>query len=72
MPANGSVRVTANARPGSATVTTGRFFQLLPRALVLTASKRAPTAGPVAPSSQRQLLISGLNSGVRVTSATRS
>src|SRR5437773_2383412 len=51
-------------------MTTGRFFQAGPRLTLLTASNRAPRAGPVASSSQVQRKISGLNSGVRVTSAT--
>jgi hypothetical protein len=72
VPASGSVRVNANSRPGSAAVTTGRFFHRLPAAAALTASNRAPTAGPSVPSSQRQLTTSGLNSGIRVTSATRA
>jgi hypothetical protein len=64
------VRTKANSRPGSATVTTGRFRQVFPAALTFTASNRAPTAGPPTPSSHVQLDTSGLNSGVRVTSAT--
>ena len=52
VPANGSVRVNENSRPGSATVTTGLFDQFGPRPCLLMALNRAPTAGPVAPSSQ--------------------
>jgi hypothetical protein len=54
------------------TVTTGLLLQSGPRPALLIALNRAPTAGPVAPSSQVQLTISGAISGVRVTSETRS
>ena len=70
VPAKGSVRAHAISRPGSTAVTTGRFFQVRPLLETFTASNRAPTAGPVAPSSHRQRSTSGLNSGIRVTSAT--
>ena len=48
------MRAKANSLPGSAAVTTGLLLQFGPRLAVLIALKRAPTAGPVAPSSQVQ------------------
>ena len=70
VPPNFSVRENANVRPGSTTVTTGLFGHDGRCGTLLIALNRAPTAGPVAPSSHVQLKISGLNSGVRVTSET--
>jgi len=58
--------------PGSTTVTTGLLVQAGRFGTLFNEAKRAPTAGPVAPSSQVQRRISGLNSGVRVTSETSS
>ena len=51
---------------------TGLLLQFGPRPCLLIALKRAPTAGPVAPSSHSTLTMSGVSSGVRVTSATRA
>jgi hypothetical protein len=70
VPANASVRLIANSRPGSAATTIGVFFHGGRRGSWLVARNRAPTAGPSAPSSHTQRRISGLNSGIRVTSDT--
>src|SRR5918995_3394322 len=51
VPPKGSVRAKANARPGSATVTTGLLLNAGLLGILLRALKRAPTAGPVAPPS---------------------
>src|SRR5262245_11036556 len=59
----------ANSRPGSATTTVGFVdHETTPRLFVPL--KRAPTAGPVAPSSHTHLVVSGLHSPMRVTSLT--
>lgn len=71
VPANFSVRLKANSRPGSATVTTDVLAHDGRLGLVrFLAVNRAPTTDPVAPSSHVHSRISGLKSGVRVTSET--
>jgi len=72
VPANFSVREIPKVLPGSTILTTGLLVHAGLRGTLLRAAKRAPTTGPVAPSSHLHQRISGLNSGVRVTSATSS
>src|SRR5580700_4537864 len=66
---------TPNAKvfPGSDTVTVQVVQYTGPRPLRFTwPRKRAPTAGPVAPSSHSAPNVSGLYEPMRVTSVTRS
>jgi len=51
-------------------VTTGVFLQTGLPATLLPVVNRAPATGPVVGSTDAQLITSGLNSGVRATSAT--
>src|SRR6188472_3537157 len=67
----GPLRLKANSRPGSATVTTGVLNQDGPRRPLLRARNLAPTAGPVALPAQLQRQHSGLHSPMRVMSDTR-
>ncbi len=59
----------ANSTPGSATITS-HSLDHRNRPARFTPRKRAPTAGPVAPRSQRARRHSGLHSPVRRTSLT--
>src|SRR5688500_3788586 len=61
----------ANSRPSSATTTSGLVLhRKIP--FLFEPLKRAPTVGPVAPSSHSQCRHSGLHSPIRVTSVTTS
>lgn len=60
----------ANTAPGCAAVTTAVVFQTTLRRL--RPVKRAPTAGPVTPSSHCPPSFSGLHSPIRPMSVTRS
>src|SRR5947209_1442913 len=61
----------ANSRPASAATTSGFELHRMNRRL-FDPLKRAPTAGPVAPSIHSPFTVSGLHSPMRVTSDTRS
>src|SRR3954447_9119654 len=61
----------ANDRPGSAS-TTVQVVDHRRHPLRLLPLNLAPTAGPVTPPSQRQEVVSGLHSPIRVTSLTSS
>lgn len=63
------MRLIANSRPGSAATTVGQLGHVPPCSRLI-ARKRAPTAGPVAPRTHMQRMISGDSSDVRVTSET--